>query len=148
VNLFAVKYFQKRFGLRKYQIPTDLNWIIIILLKIKYVPYFLRLLEIKTQKPPVLGMHGSQSAWIQIPNIPNNDYHGTKRWLSVSPHATLEIKQDTGEVHFLVFPIARYITTTKTEDASRNTVWITIYNDKDPKKDSEHPEINPNENLR
>jgi len=25
VQLFAVKYFQKRFGLRKYQISTDLN---------------------------------------------------------------------------------------------------------------------------
>lgn len=27
MQLFAVKYFQKRFGLRKYQISTDLNFV-------------------------------------------------------------------------------------------------------------------------
>ena len=106
------------------------------------------MLEIKTQKSPVLGKSGNFPAWIQIPNIPGEHYPETRRLLSVSKHATLEITSDNEDAHLLVFPIGRYITITADRDNRNQQIWVTKYNDKDTRDESEHPERNPDENLR
>ena len=104
-------------------------------------------MRVLTKIKPILGKHGEFNAWQQIPNIRGVHDPETRRLLSVSPKATLELTYDTGEKSLLVFPIGRYIRITATQDNRNNLVWATLYNEKDLKKDSEHPESNPDEDL-
>jgi hypothetical protein len=105
-------------------------------------------LKYQTAKPPILGKNGNYSSWMEIPNVPGDMLKGISRYLSISPHATLEIIQDNNERLFLVFPVSRLIIITYTRDNRNNPVWITEYNEKDPKQDSEYPETNPDEEHR
>lgn len=105
-------------------------------------------MKITTRELPILGKDGEYSIWVRIPNIPGSHSSDTIRLLSISKHSTIEIKPDDEGASLLVFPIGRYITITPTIDNKNQKVWVTYYNPKDLKKDSEHPETNPNENLR
>jgi len=70
-----------------------------------------------------------------------------QRLLSVSKHSTLEIKTNNEDSFLLVFPISRYITIIATYDNRNNRVWVTRYNEKDTKKESELPTKNTDDTL-